>query len=278
MNKGAILFAHNNSQIDYVKLAVSSAKRIINFLDVPVSLITDSESVKTCAELEIFDKVIFTDTVENSNTKYFNDGIDKSVNLSWNNLTRSDCFNLTPYDETLVLDVDFVLNSSTLKHCWDQKNDFLIYKKSFDFATWRNNKEFKYISDYSIEFYWATVFFFRKTESTASFFRLVDHIKENWSYYKVLYQLHSTNFRNDYAFSIAIHMMNGFKQGNFAGELPGKMFYTLDTDILLKKKDTKYQFLLQNPVASGGYLPALISNVDLHIMNKYSLLRNINDE
>jgi hypothetical protein len=278
MSKGALLIAHNNSQINYVKLAVNSARRIKKFLEVPVSLITDSDSIKNQEDLEIFDKIILVETGASANSKYFYDGIDKSVNLSWNNLTRSTCFNLSPYDETLVLDVDYILNSSTLKNCWNQQNDFLIYKQSVDFATWRNSKEFKYISDYSIEFYWATVFFFRKTEATASFFRLVDHVKENWSYYKVLYQLHSTNFRNDYAFSIAIHMMNGFKQGDFAAELPGKMFYTLDTDILLENKDTSYKFLLQNNSAIGGYLPASISNIDLHIMNKYSLLRSIDSE
>jgi hypothetical protein len=278
MSKGAVLFAHNNSQIDYVKLAVNSARRINKFLEVPVSLITDSNSVKDRNDLDIFDKIIFTDTVESTNTKYFHDGLEKSAKLSWNNLTRSTCFELSPYDETLVLDVDYILNSNILKQCWTQNNDFLIYKESVDVASWRENKEFKYIGEYSVDFYWATVFFFRKTENTKSFFRLITHIKENWSYYKVLYQLHSTNFRNDYAFSIAIHMMNGFKQGDFANRLPGKMFYTLDTDILINQKDNRYQFLLQNNSASGGYLPALLSNVDIHIMNKYSLLRSIPNE
>lgn len=278
MTKGVVLFAHNNSQIDYIKLAINSAKRIHSFLELPVSLITDSSSIENCDGLDIFENIITTHLDENSNTKYFYDGIDKSVNLSWNNLSRSTCYDLSPYDETLVLDVDYVINSATLKNCGNQTQDFLIYRKSLDFASWRNTTEFQFISDYSIPFYWATAFWFRKTASTQAFFRLVMHVKENWSYYKVLYQLHSTNFRNDYAFSIAIHMMNGFKSGDFAADLPGTMFYTLDTDILLKHKDTQFQFLLQNNSAAAGYLPALVSDVDIHVMNKYSLLRSIANE
>ena len=43
MSKGVLLFAQNNEQIDYIKQAVYLAKRIKRFLDLPVSLVTDSK-------------------------------------------------------------------------------------------------------------------------------------------------------------------------------------------------------------------------------------------
>jgi hypothetical protein len=277
MTKGVLLFAYNNSHIDYVRLAIFSANRIKEHLNVPVTLISNDSSLNSSAySLDVFDNVLhFDETI--SNKKYFNDGLDKSQHLDWHNAARFSAYTLSPYEQTLVLDVDYVINSNNLDKCWDQPHDFLIYKDSLDFAA-RDNKEFKNISDYSIDFYWATAFYFRKTESTEYLFRLVEHIKENWSFYKVLYQLHSTNFRNDFAFSIAIHMMNGFTQGEFAKKLPGKMYYTLDTDILTNIENDKMTFLTHRQQSSDSYVPLAISGLDIHVMNKYSLLRCIDNE
>jgi len=277
MTKGVLLFAYNNSQIDYVRLAIFSANRIKEHLNVPVTLISNDSSLTSSYALDVFDHVLhFDETI--SNKKYFNDGLDKSEHLDWHNAARFSAYTLSPYEQTLVLDVDYIISSNNLNKCWDQPHDFLIYKDSIDFATWRDNKEFKNISDYSIDFYWATAFYFKKTEYTNYLFRLIEHVKENWGYYKVLYQLHSTNFRNDFAFSIAIHMMNGFTQGEFAKKLPGKMYYTLDTDILTNIENNKMTFLTHRQQSSDSYVPLAISGLDIHVMNKYSLLRCINNE
>ena len=42
MTHGAVIFALNNGGIDYVKLAVFAAERVRKYLQVPVSIITDS--------------------------------------------------------------------------------------------------------------------------------------------------------------------------------------------------------------------------------------------
>ena len=86
--------------------------------------------------------------------------------------------------------------------------------------------------------------FFRKTKENKTFFNLVKHIQENWNHYKTLYQIRQSTFRNDFAFSIAIHIMNGYKQGNFAKPMPGKMFYTTDRDLLVGLDNTKFTFLV----------------------------------
>jgi hypothetical protein len=73
-------------------------------------------------------------------------------------------------------------------------------------------------------------------------------------------------------------MMNGFTQGKFAGHLPGKMFYTLDTDILVSRKEDSMLFMVQKSVGSADYIPARTKKVDVHVMNKFSLLRAIDNE
>jgi hypothetical protein len=275
MTKGVLLFALNNSEIDYITLAKYSSKKIKKFLNVPVALVTDSESLISYVDLSDFDYIIEVDPQTKYYNRKFKDGISHSSITEWKNTHRFSSFELTPFDETLVMDVDYIINSDILNYCWDQPHDFLIYKNSKDLAGWRSNEEFTKLSDYSIPFYWATVFFFRKTRETSHFFSLIAHIKDNWQYYKFLYQISSANFRNDYAFSIAIHMMNGFMSGNFAKEIPGKMYYTLDKDYFLKIKNDSFYFLAQKN--SDIYYPLKVSNLDVHIMNKYSLLRIINE-
>ena len=277
MTQGVLIFAQNNASIDYTKMAIYAAERVKKFLNVPVSIVTDSREQLLSHNSNVFDKIIdINDTAYY--TKYFYDGIETSVSLPWKNTSRSNCFYLSPYDETLVIDADFIINSSTLSYCWNQPNDFLIYKNSFDLAQRDNQAEFASISEYSTDFYWATVFWFRKNSNTEAFFNLVSHIKDNWGYYKFIYQIHSTNFRNDLAFSIAIHMMNGFTTGSFAGHLPGKLFYIHDMDILLSIEDTRMNFLVQHNLSPNGYIPAKSSGIDVHVMNKHSLLRVIDNE
>jgi hypothetical protein len=73
-------------------------------------------------------------------------------------------------------------------------------------------------------------------------------------------------------------MMNGFTQGEFAKKLPGKMYYTLDTDILTNIENDKMTFLTHRQQSSDSYIPLAISGLDIHVMNKYSLLRCINND
>jgi hypothetical protein len=275
MTQGVLLFAQNNGTVDYVKMATYCATRIKKFLNMPVSLVTDSRNSVTDAS--VFDQIIEIESA-NDNVKYFHDGAETRTKLVWKNQARSTCYTLTPYDETLVVDVDYIVNSDFLLYCWNQPHDFLIYQKSFDLAQSRDYSEFQRIGDYTIPFYWATVFWFRKTPIMEQFFTLVSHVKENWNYYKLLYQITSNNFRNDYAFSIAIHMMNGFTNGHFAVKIPKKLFYTMDTDFLVDMQDGRMKFLVQKKDNPLEYLPVAISNIDVHVMNKFSLLRYIDNE
>jgi hypothetical protein len=267
MTQGVLLFAQNNQDVDYVAIANLAAIKVKEHLRVPVSVVTNDP----VADHYVFDQVI--SVYDNSySTKYFYDGA-TSKKLHWKNSSRVQCFNLSPYDETLVIDVDYIINSNTLSYCWNQPRDFLIYQKSFDLAPWRDAAEFKYVSDFSIPFYWATVFFFRKTLVTEGFFTIVDDIKSNWTYYKALHQIHSTTFRNDLAFSIALHMMNGMAADSFAGHMPGKMFYTLDQDFLIDIDKDKMKFLVQKESDPSSYIPLTTTGLDVHVMNKMSLMR-----
>ena len=276
MTTGAILFAQNNTTVDYIKLAVFAARRIIDHLDIPVSIITDNKQwLINHYPDHLFDTIIEIPIETTPQQKYFNDGSLASQKLEWKNKSRSSVYDLTPYDRTLVLDSDYIISSNILKPALNNSHDFQIYKNSFDLASWRTTNEFKRINQYSIPFYWATTFIFNKTEIMQCFFDLIAYIKSNWLYFRNLYSIDHPVFRNDFAFSIAIHIMNGKTNGEFAIELPGIMSYSIDKDILIDIVDDKIHMLIEKQNHSGEYILSKTQGIDLHIMNKLSLSRFI---
>ena len=276
MTNGAVIFAQNSANLDYVKMAVFSAKKLKKHLDIPVSLITDSAGwLEQGYPDHVFDKVISIDNSPNNQYKKMNDGTLTSKKIEWKNLTRDRVYELTPYDKTLVIDSDYIINSSVLQSAFDNSYDFQIYKRSMDLAPWRPTEEFTRVSQWSIPFYWATAFIFTKNNIMESFFDLVAYIKSNWMYFRTLYCITASAYRNDYAFSIAIHIMNGKTNGQFATDLPGTMTYCTDKDLLIKMDDDRLQFLIEKENYVGQYTLAKTQGIDIHVMNKHSLCRYI---
>jgi hypothetical protein len=82
--------------------------------------------------------------------------------------------------------------------------------------------------------------------------------------------------RNDFVFSIAIHIMNGFSNKTVPQTLPAEFYYTLDRDELYQvNSDGTLIFLVQKPDSFGQYTLAKTGKQNVHVMNKYSYNRNI---
>ena len=278
-NKGAFLIARNNGHIDYVKQAVFLARRIKQYLDIPITIATDSaEYLEEVFGTGDFDNVIELEYTADANMRYFFDGTLSKKTASFKNANRANVYELSPYDETLLLDTDYIISNDLLKSVFTSKSDLLIYKKSNDIAKVRDETEFDKISDTSVDFYWATVVYFKKSESNKIFFDLIKHIEQEWNHYRRVYQITSSLFRNDFAFSIAIHIMNGFQSGNFAQQLPGSMMYTTDKDVLYKMTEDEFMFLVEKKDYLGEYTALKTKGQTIHVMNKVSLNRIIDEE
>ena len=83
-------------------------------------------------------------------------------------------------------------------------------------------------------------------------------------------------YRNDYAFSIAIHIMNGLQEGNWASVFPRPIYHSLDKDYLHKIDQDTLILLTQKHTELDHYTLTQVSNTDVHVMNKYSLEEHIN--
>ena len=279
--QGVLIFARNNAQIDYVKQAHFLAKRIKKYLGLPTSIVTDSvEYLKETYNdyKTIFDHVIEVPFSQAPSQKRYYDGTNIFKQLEFKNDLRTSAFDLTPYDETLMLDSDYIVSDTLFKNCFTQDHDFLIYKEAHDLSGFRDNSQFVHISDTSVDFYWATCVFFRKTETNKVYFELTKHIQENWPHYNSTFQINRGVFRNDWVFSIAIHIMNGYQRGDFSHTMPGKMYFTSDKDILWDLQDDKFLFLIQKENYLGEYTPLKVKGSSVHVINKFSLNRVIDNE
>tara|TARA_E500000081_G_scaffold152594_1_gene185092 strand:+ start:68 stop:934 length:867 start_codon:yes stop_codon:yes gene_type:complete len=282
MSKGVIIFAHNNRQIDYIRMSILAAKLANKNLQVPVSLVTDPSTIDWMKESNIekkvtqtFDKIIITQRPDDtSNIKNYNDGKD-TVHAPFTNGNRCSVWDLTPYDRTLMIDSDYLTLTDILSTYWEVDSDLLI---SGNYNDIQGHERVGYldthISETGIEMLWATTVMFTKNETTKIFFDLVSHVKEKYKMYSDIYRFNPIIFRNDIAFSIAKHIMNGHQKIN-EPKLPD-IFSTADKDILVDVSNKKLKFLVaQNN--SDGYVATTITNKDVHVMNKFSIMRNYDD-
>lgn len=282
MNKGVLMFAHNNSEIDYFRMAVVNALLVKRHLGVPVCVVTDHDSYNYAVESmgeDIIDSAIstikFVDTNHNfrrQNTKIYRDTVHKQKKLPFYNINRCDAYDLSPFDQTLLIDTDYLILSDTLNACWDSKNSFMM-NYAWQDINFSRKLELDYVSTGGITMYWATVVYFTRDDLSENFFTLCKHIRENIDYYRGLYRWAESTFRNDYVFSIAGHMINGLEDRSIP-QLPTTLYKTFDfDDIHSVKSESELVMYMEKPQEPGDFTLCKWSDRDLHVMNKWALNR-----
>jgi hypothetical protein len=242
-----------------------------------VSLVTDKFTIDWMKDSQIYDiantvfeHIIVVEKPQTNNSRKLYDGTDNVV-VPFINSNRSSAWELTPYDRTLLIDSDYLIFSNRLSEYWNVDSDLMIGESINDiYDNTRVGYHDRYISDVGIKLYWATTVMFTKNTKTKIFFDLVKHIKDNYQYYADTYRFDSRQFRNDIAFSVAKHILNGFEQNNVE-ELP-PVLTLLDKDVLYSV-DKKLTVLISSKCDSN-FCAAAISDTDIHIMNKQSIIRN----
>ena len=73
--------------------------------------------------------------------------------LSFYNENRSTVYDISPYDETLIIDVDYLVMSDSLTQVWGHKNDFMINYDVQDIQSTRKSGKER-LQNYGITMYW----------------------------------------------------------------------------------------------------------------------------
>lgn len=192
---GVLLYCFNTPKYRYDLIASKTIPLLRKNLNVDITVITDPE---THQYLKQFDWLDFkTIEPQKGNT------IDQKP---WYNLERHKAYDLSPYDNTILLDIDYFCYTDQLLSYAETEHDFWIHDKVYD-VTGKGSYDFSRNS--IIPMLWATVIVFKKTQRVKAIFETVAHVKQFYQYYCTLYRIDFGNFRNDYAFSIAAHQIEG---------------------------------------------------------------------
>ena len=279
MSRGIIIFARNNGYVDYVKIACAAAgyarKNLSGFDE--ICLVTDEVSDEQHPELveKYFDRTIISNDYQPENTRLFKDTANSPEYASFKNMGRSEVYELSPYEETLVIDCDYFIMSNTLDQVWGSENDFMINYQYRDVAG-RHGSNISYIDDFTIPMCWATVFYFRKSEFAENVFNLITHIKHNHKYYYTLFNCTGSLYRNDFAFAMALHIINGNVPFTTPSLPIDYLNNSFDLDDIFKVNDTNDIIMYcAKPDKIEEHILTRFTNTDLHIMNKRAIERNI---
>ena len=201
MTAGVVIFAYNNEQIDYLAMANWSAKNIRRHLDLPVAVVTN-----VAPPLDYkFEQVIIAE----SNGEHTRNFADIGKNVTWYNGNRVDAYTLSPWSQTLVLDADYVVASNQLRTLLDVDQDFLAPGRAYDITGLQTFEDLNVYGRYKMPMSWATVIMFRRSRTAELIFECMTMIKNNWSHYRALYGIARPTYRNDFALSIAMNIVDG---------------------------------------------------------------------
>ena len=196
MSKGVLLFCFDTQDTRYHKILERCVKLINKNIGMEITVVTNFDTFKKMSPMGFINYKFIEP--EPGNTL---------LGKEWKNIDRHMAYELSPYDTTLVLDIDYLCFTDNLAQCFETKYDFLVPDTAYD-LTGRNSFDLRKWS--MVPMVWATVLLFKKTEKVRKIFQMVKLVKKYYQYFVDLYRINSRNFRNDYAFAIALQQLNGF--------------------------------------------------------------------
>ena len=250
MSKGIVIFAFDSKELLYTKVAAVSAKLAKEKLQLPVTLITNKK-IKS----KIFDNVIvLEDTVPQLRSVIVNSS---AVTIPWKNQNRASVYELSPYDQTLLIDADYFIFSNYLSHLFHSDLELSAFSNAVDISEFTNLTNIR-LSNISIPMYWATVVYFTKSKFAESVFTMMSMIRKNYEYYSMLYSFLGGQYRNDFSLSIALHTLSGYT--NKTSNIHGKLLTLTNNKVTVSNNQIIYK------TQKGA---AKIKDADLHIMDKF---------
>ena len=268
MTRGVILFAFNSPKYNYYEMALHTKKRVEHFLKLPVTLVTDEDSIPADYENHGWDQITFTSPDKDN----FRDwGM-------WINKGRYMAYELSPYDETILLDVDYVINSDKLLTLFDIDTDFCCHNKT-NFLMHPNAAQ-EVLSAYSYETLWATVVMFRKSNRAEQIFQCLEMVQKNYDHYANIHNFIAGVYRNDYALTIALRIVDGH-YSNPINFIPWNLLHVgKNTQV---HRDIEEEFNTQYTVMFDNWQRGkirkeyiTIKDMDFHVMNKELYMEMIN--
>jgi len=240
------VFAFNTATVDYVRIADQTSQLASCYTGLPITLITDHAADPKFR----YDNII---TIDPQGDNWRDD------NVQWKNFGRHYAYQLSPYDETVLLDTDYVVLDDSLNTLFETDFDYKLMHHNTNYT----GAVYERMGETSLPFVWATVVLFRKTKRSELLFDLVAKIERNYNYYRALYNVREGNYRNDYAFAIANNILSGYTLNESQG-IPWPMF-TIEETIDQVLYDDNFLYV------KHGNDARVVVRQNTHIMDKQYL-------
>lgn len=182
VSKGYLIFAQPNGKSDYIGQAELLAKSIKKYNSINnVTIISD-----------------------------FDD--DDAKNSDWKIENRWKAFQLSPYDETVVLDAD-MLFFRNVDHWWDKLANYDLFFTS-NVLTYRgetvtSNYYRKTFEKNNLPNLYSAFYYFKKTKVTENYFKLLESIMKDWKpwYQRYLKNMYQTQQSFDLSSALAVKLL-----------------------------------------------------------------------
>lgn len=203
-NRGVLLFAFNNKFVRYTDMALFNKANIEKHYGCPVCIVSDKKVDDTTIVLDLGDDVTYRDYK----------GLGRAT---FKNSNRCNSFEITPFDETIIIDVDLFINSPSINKAWTGET-FMMAKKAYDVLGRNLAPDVSVISNSSLSMYWATVICFIKDDFSKEFFKNWKDLVNNYEVYKRLFNFQGS-LRNDFLVTLALYKTLDYKE-NYLVDLP----------------------------------------------------------
>mgnify|MGYP003116609719 CR=1 FL=1 len=249
MTTGVLMYCFDTPTTEYSKLALKSCELIKKNLNLPITIVTDHNTHRKFPQFGGLSYRIIKPQTQNY--RFY-----RGKNVPWYNMERAKAYEHSLYETTLLLDCDYLCFTPNLLELCKSDNDFLLHNKVND-ITGLNRIAGRLES--TIPIVWATVVMFKKTERVKTFFDMIKHVQQNYEHFRNLYRIKFKNYRNDYAFAIALHQLEGQIYNNNYISSPMNMlpheFDVLDID----SSSVVYKYNKKINV---------ITDMDVHVLDK----------
>lgn len=268
MTRGVLLFAFNSPKCNYFEMAEYTAKRINHFLNLPVTVVTDEQSISDVPKYNFDDIIIVDPDISNKR--------DRNI---WINKGRFQAYKLSPYDETLLLDTDYMVNSDRLNLLFELPTDFCCHD-STSFLMIPDAVQ-EVLSVYSFNTLWATVIKFSKTKRVQQIFECLEMVQKNYDHYANIHNFIGGLYRNDYALTLALRIVNGHTSLK-SDIIPWNLVHVGRNTIVYKESSDEFntKFTVMYDSWKRGKIRkeyCIITDTDFHVMNKDNFVELIHD-
>ena len=176
--RGICLFCYNNNQLDYAKYAHIAAAMVKRFMkNNNTCLITDNgtlgwieNSIPAAVTERCFDEIVVYDVEHDENPRKHYDSPWTEFTAPFKNSNKHEVIDLTPFDQTLLMDTDFMVQNNFYDYVFDTDHGVALHKHARYLEHQRPYLNEINLNEHGIHHWWSTVVYFDRTNAESQIF------------------------------------------------------------------------------------------------------------